>query len=234
MYSNKSECEYIYYDYKNCMNININNEDEYEEAIKNAYEYIPDDDKNSLVIKENNNTLFYILNPYTSKTFSSVQLSPTCIQTVKELNNLPSLLIFVANIKKENSISTQVEYSFFNSVPEFMNEELNISSCYDLYNTSSTKRRLQLNLDNLNLNNNTNYTINIDEIVLNVQINWTQSQLQIIEELYNKKGINIFNSSDDFYNDVCNMFTTPENISNVPANIDMYLQERRDIFYSRV
>ena len=231
MYSNKSECVYIYYDYKNCMNININNEDEYDEALKNAYEYIPDDDKNSLIIKENNNTLFYILNPYTSKTFSSVQLSPTCIQNIKELNNLPSLLIFVANIKKENSISTQVEYSFFNSVPEFMNEELNISSCYDLYNTTLTKRRLQLNLDSLNLYNNTNYTINVDEIVINVQVNWTQSQSQIIEELYNKKGINIFNSSDDFYNDVCNMFTTPENISNVPANVDMYLQERRDIFY---
>jgi len=230
MYSNKTECEYIYYDYKNCLNVNINNEDEYNKALKNAYEYTLDDDKNSLIINESN-TLFYILNPYTSKTFSSVQLSPVCIENVKEINNLPSLLIFVANIKREDYRSTQVEYSFYNPVPEFMNEELNISSCYDIDNTTLTKRRLQLNLDNINSNNYTNVTINIDEIIINVQVNWTEAQMQIIEELYNKRGINIFNSSDDFYNDVCNMFTTPENISNVPANIDMYLQERRDIFY---
>ena len=99
IYSNKTECNYMYYDYKNCMNVNINNEDEYNKALENAYEYIPDDNNNSLIINESNIT-FFILNPYTSKTFSSVQLSPICIQNVKEINNLPSLYIFVANIKK--------------------------------------------------------------------------------------------------------------------------------------
>ena len=61
MYSNKTECEYTYYDYKNCMNVNINNENEYNKAIKDAYEYIPDDDKNSLIINESTIFIFIYL-----------------------------------------------------------------------------------------------------------------------------------------------------------------------------
>ena len=237
MYSNRYDCEYIYYDYKNCFNIDINNEEDYYAKLNDAYEYIPDDNNGSLIIKEDNIT-FYILNPYTSKSFSSVQLSPICIEKVKEAFNLPSILIFIANLKKKDSKSTQVEYSFFNSVPEFMNQELNISSCNDvaLLNINNTydipleKRQLQFDLGN-NTNNFTiidnnfgNYILSIDDIIIYVQINWTEIQKKIIEELYNKREINIFNSSIDFYNDVCNMFTTPE-------NTDMYLQERRNTYY---
>ena len=212
MYSNKTECEYTYYDYKNCMNVNINNENEYNKAIKDAYEYIPDDDKNSLIINESNIT-FYILNPYTSKSFSSVQLSPICIQKVKEINNLPSLLIFLANIKRNDTISTQVEYSFFNPVPEFMNEELNISSCSELeslYNNTdnnyTSKRGLQSGIGN---NSNTDYEIGIDEIIINEQVDWTKTQTQIIDELQVKRDIDIFDSSSDFYNDIFYIFSTP-------------------------
>ena len=235
IYSNKTECNYMYYDYKNCMNVNINNEDEYNKALENAYEYIPDDNNNSLIINESNIT-FFILNPYTSKTFSSVQLSPICIQNIKEINNLPSLLIFIANIKRNDSRSTQVEYSFFNPVPEFMNEELNITPCrkpeflYNNteYNNTLIKRGLQLDLGN-NINNE--YTLSIDEIKVNVQVNFTENQKKIIDELYIKRGIYIFDSSDEFFNDVCYMFSTPKNLSEIKENFDMYVQERRDIFY---
>ena len=243
MYSNRSECQYMYYDYKNCLNVDINNEEEYNNALDGAYEYFPDDEMNSLIINESNIT-FYILNQYTSKSFSSVELSPICIEKMKEEYNLPSLLVFIANIKYENYQSTQVEYSFYNSIPEFMNEELNISSCYDpeflnINNTNNNisifKRQLQFDIDNyFNNLTNINYSIGVDEIIVNVQVNWTEYEMQIIEEIYSKKGINVFNSSIDFYNDVCNTFTTPENISFIPGNIDMYLQNRRDIIYITV
>ena len=239
MYSNRTECKYIYYDFKNCLNLDINNEEEYYSQLDNAYEYIPDDDKGTLIIKEDNTT-FYILNPYTFKSLSSVNLSPYCISQIEEENNLPSLLIFIASIKHKDSISTQVEYSFFNSVPEFMNEVLNMSYChnpdiFDIYNREENpliKRQLQNDLGNKDRDytitsyNSSDYTLEVDEIIINVQVNWTDFHMKIIKELYNERGINIFNSSSDFYNDVCNKFTTPE-------NTDMYLQERRDEYYIR-
>ena len=152
MYSNRSECQYMYYDYKNCLNVDINNKEEYNNALDGAYEYFPDDEMNSLIINESNIT-FYILNQYTSKSFSSVQLSPICIEKMKEKYNLPSLLVFIANIKYENCQSTQVEYSFYNSIPEFMNEELNISSCYDpeFLNINNTNHNISISKGNYNL-----------------------------------------------------------------------------------
>ena len=95
-----------------------------------------------------------------------------------------------------------MEYSFFNPVPEFMNEELNISSCSELeslYNNTdnnyTSKRGLQSGIGN---NSNTDYEIGIDEIIINVKVNWREIQTQIINGLYVKRDIDIFNSSDDF------------------------------------
>jgi hypothetical protein len=236
MYSNKSACKYSYYDYKNCMNVNINNENEYNNALKNAYEYIRDDANNSLIINETNIT-FYILNPYTYKSFSSVQPSPKCIQKVKEINNLPSLLIFVANIKRKDTISTQVEYSFYNPVPEFMNEELNMSCCSKVgnnteYNSTeynnTLKRRLQSDIGNIS---NPNYDIDIDEIIIYEQVDWSEQQSQINNEMIVKLDIDIFDSGGDFYNDICYSFSTPDNISNIPPNVDIYPEGRKTIFY---
>ena len=117
-----------------------------------------------------------------------------------------------------------MEYSFFNPVPEFMNEELNISSCSELeslYNNTdnnyTSKRGLQSGIGN---NSNTDYEIGIDEIIINEQVDWTKTQTQIIDELQVKRD-----------NDVCYIFSTPENIPNIPANVDMFPQERKLIFY---
>ena len=244
MYSNMSDCEYKYYDYKNCLNLNINNEEEYYAALKNAYEYIPVDNHTSLNITIDDNVRFYILNEYTKKKISSVQLSNSCIKKVKEENNLQSLLIFVANIKKPNIMSTQVEYSFYNPVPEYIYKELDISICYakekpneinmtDLAleegeeeeeeNEEEIRRRLQLKSEEKNVEEN-KYDINIDEVIINVQINWTDENLKTIKELYIDRDINIFNAKDDFYNDVCNRFTSPE-------KTDVYLQDRREKYF---
>ena len=162
--------------------------------------------------------------------FSQPQSNTKLPKEDKKENGLSSLIIFVANIKKEGIISTQVEYAFYNSIPEYMNQKLNLSSCY-----SNSQRRLQneengqgVNID-ININTNSkvddySININIDEIILNVQINFTEKQQKNIDELYNNKGINLFNSSDDFYNDDCNKYTTQE-------GTDMYLQDRKEQKY---
>ena len=242
MYSNRSECEFKYYNYKEYLEIDIKSEDEYNSLLDKAYEYQPDDTSNSLVIKTDNIT-FYILNNYTTNNFSSIRLSQKCIDIIKEENSLSSLLIFVANIKKENIISTQVEYSFYNSVPQFINQKLDLNSCYPTKSSIQLdERRLQdeeeeeenkdeekeekkdinINID-INIGNQT-YELDMDEIILNVEINWNEKQLKNIDELYNKRGINIFNSSDNFFLDVCNKFTTPE-------GTDMYLDDRKEKYY---
>ena len=241
MYSNMSECEYKYYDYKNCLNLDINNEEEYYAAIKNAYEYVPDDNSTSLNITIDDNVKFYILNDYTKKKISSVTLSNSCIKKVQEENNLQSLLIFVANIKKPNIRSTQVEYSFYNPVPEYMYKELDMSICYaqekqseinvtDLTeeeeeeeNEWERRRRLQLPSEEKKYEDN-KYDIEMDEVIVDVQIDWTEENMKIIQELYVDRDINIFDSQDEFYNDVCNKFTSPE-------KTDVYLQDRREKYF---
>ena len=243
MFSNMSECEYKYYDYKNCLNLNINNEEEYYAALKNAYEYVPDDNSSSLNITIDDNVKFYILNEYTKKKISSVHLSNSCIKMVEGENNLQSLLIFVANIKKPNIRSTQVEYGFYNPVPEYMYKELDMSICYNQEKQTEInvtdlpeeeeeeeeneweirRRRLQLPSEENN-NDDNKYDINMDEVIVNVQIDWTDENMKIIQELYIDRDINIFDAKDDFYNDVCNKFTSPE-------KTDVYLQDRREKYF---
>ena len=227
MYSNKSDCEYkANKDYNKCLEININNEDEYNYILNNSYEYKPEDGNHSLIIKKNSknsNITFYLLNNFTENFFSSVQLSKKCIEKVKEGYNLPYLLIFIANIKKENYITTQVEYSFYYPSPELIHQNLNVSSfCYKPENKSNNTNKRFLEVREEWTNNN-NYSVDVDEILVNVQIDFNSEQKNHIKELKNK-SINIFDSEDDFYNDVCFKYTTPN-------NTDIYLQDRREKYY---
>jgi len=225
MYSNRSDCDYIEgYDYKKCLDIDINNESDYYNILDKAYEYKPDDDNTSKIIKENNIT-FYLLNNYTekNKNFSSVQLSQKCIEKVKEAYNLSYLLIFIANIKIENKISRQVEYSFYYPTPEYIYQEINISSlCYKPKDkpNNSIKRTLEVAEQ---WKNNNNYSVDVDEILVNVQVDFNSEQMKKIIELRNK-NINIFDSSEDFYLDVCFNYTTPQ-------NTDIYLENRKEKYY---
>ena len=223
MYSNRSDCDYIEgYDYKECLGINLNNESDYYYVLNNAYEYKPDDDKDSLIIKENNIT-FYLLNNFTEKNFSSVQLSQKCIEKVKKGFNLPYLLIFIANIKQTNIISTQVEYSFYYSTPEYIYQELNISSyCYKSENNLNNTSKRSLEVEE-QWKNNGNYSVDVDKILVNVQIDFNSEQGERIKELRDN-NINIFNSSEDFYLDVCFKYKTPQ-------NTDIYLQNRKEKYY---
>ena len=229
MYSNMSDCAYIEdYDYKKCFEININNEDDYYAALNKSYEYKPDDDEKSLIINKNNsneNITFYLLNNFTEKNYnySSVQLSQKCIERVKKVYNLPYLLIFVANIKKKNIISTQVEYSFYYPTPEYIYKELNISSyCYKSENNLNNTSKRSLEVEE-KWKNHDNYSIDVDKILVNVQIDFNSEQMSNIIELRNK-SINIFNSSEDFYLDVCFNYTTPQ-------NTNIYLENRKKKYY---
>jgi hypothetical protein len=55
-------------------------------------------------------------------------------------------------------------------------------------------------------------------------IQWSDDELEIIEELYHQKHIFIFDSSNPFYLDVCYKFTTK-------YNSDIYLQDRKERYY---
>ena len=223
IYSDRAECQYKNFDYRNCFNLDINNREEYEAAINNAYEYIPNSNTSSFNKTEGAIT-FYILNEYNINKYSSVQLSKACMNKVKEVYNIDSLLIFVVNIKKSNIIATQVEYGFYNPNPEKMNEKLNMSICFDskLLANLGIKRQLQYNYNSIN--NIDDYDLDIDEIIINVQIDWPEKYKKSIDELYIKQGIDIFNSSNPFFNDVCYTFTTPE-------GTDLFLQDRKEKYF---
>ena len=224
MYSKKSDCEYIDTDeFNDCLGINLDNEEDYYKALDNAYEYNLEDNNRSLII-ETNKATFYLLNNYTEKN-STVHLSQACKEKVKEGYNLQNLLIFIATIKKPGYISTQVEYSFYNSTPEFINEKLNIS----LYCSKPKNKENNLNKRGLEVSeiwkNKGNYTTEIDKIIIYVEIDWRSQQMKNIKELKDK-NIFIFDSDDPFYNDVCFNYTTQE-------ETDIYLQDRRERYYIR-
>ena len=229
MYSKKSDCEYNKTEeYKNCLGVDITNEEQFYNAINNAYEYKEDDNNSSLNISiinptEKTKITFYLLNNYTEKN-SSVTLSKRCIDKIKEEKKVQNLLIFIATIKKEGYISTQVEYSFYNSTPENIDQILDVKNICSKPNNSDNnfnKRKLEVSQE---WKNNGNCTADIDEICVNVEIDWTSVYKDNIKNL-EEKGINIFDSDDPFYNDVCFKYTVEKN------KTDIYLQERRDYYF---
>ena len=100
------------------------------------------------------------------------------------------LIIITADIKRNDTISTQVEYQVFN--PNTL-EQLNLSFC----------ENAKINI----------YTpLNLDPETYNLA-----KQLK-------EQGYDIFNSSDDFYNDICSTF-------NSENGTDIILNDRRKDFY---
>ena len=128
MYSNQEDCKYddnFRDDYNEFLN--INNEITYNSVLYKAYEYKPYGDNNSLIIEEEDNITYYILNNYTDKNYSSVKISDGCLKKLNEIKSISSLLIFIASIKREGYSSVQVEYSFYNPNPESINQNIILS-----------------------------------------------------------------------------------------------------------
>ena len=207
--SNKNDCLDILNNPNNtyryisgCLNnYLLYNKYNYNNFINNAKEYVPN--ANNLTIykySENEKFYFHLYNDQMKyNNISSIYL---------EGNETIDLLIFKVDIKRKDTISTQVEYQFYNPIPQYIYQTIDIN-----------KYLLEKN-DLLKNNFTNNY---YEYIYLDLPISWPDDVLEKIKELY-KNNINPFDSKSDFYLDVCYKYTTPN-------NDDIYLQERKKVYY---
>ena len=202
--SNKVQCKNLVNNYKytianisECLNnFTLDNKLKYINFIENAKEYNPN---------SNNITIYKYIE--TEKKYFHIYNSHINYKNISTLyfddNIKMDFLIFKVDIKRDDTISTQVEYQFYNPKPENIYEKIDINDYL------SKKRRLQ--------NNNNNF------IYLDLPISLQQEKLAKIKEL-NSLGIDAFNSSSEFYVDICNQYTTPN-------KDDIYLEERKKEYY---
>ena len=207
--SNKNDCLDILNNPNNtyryisgCLNkYLLYNKYNYNNFINNAKEYVPN--ANNLTIykySENEKFYFHLYNDQMKyNNISSIYL---------EGNETIDLLKFKVDIKRKDTISTQVEYQFYNPIPQYIYQTIDIN-----------KYLLEKN-DLLQNNFTNNY---YEYIYLDLPISWPDDVLEKIKELY-KNNINPFDSKSDFYLDVCYKYTTPN-------NDDIYLQERKKVYY---
>ena len=199
-YSNKSNClfnenkiKYI----SDCLDIKDLNLQNYQNSLIDSKEYNYSDTEIKISNKYGNIT-FYLVNGQSNiPNYSDLSMDKECIKTLKNTYNISEnlkLLIFKADIIRNDTISTQVEYQFYNPIPNKINIKLDLNKCK-------------------------NYKVN-----LSVPIHWKNEQREIVEELYCKKKIYIFDTSIDFYNDICNQYKSKE-------GSDVYLEERKKYYY---
>ena len=113
-----------------------------------------------------------------------------------------NLLLIKADIKRNDTQSTQVEYQFFD--PNDLAIKIDLEK-----NIAPNKRRL---------NDENKAQINIE-----LPVDWTQEQKENINYLYTQ-NIDAFDSSSDFYTDNCNQFTSSK-------GNDVFLEERKKKYY---
>ena len=221
-YSNKAECEsnndYLYI--SQCLKNNkITNKANYYSFLNENYEYNPND-ANINIYKTIDNFTFHLVNSQTNKKYSDLVISEKCQQKlIEEYNinpNYKNLLIFKIDIKRNKT--RQVEYQLYNPEPQKIIQKLDLSLCLNNKNTKNTRRRLDGSVGQNGID------LEMNQVNISLPIDWSEQQLEYIDELYNKKGIFFFNSTNDFYNDVCNRFETSK-------STDMYLQDRREKIY---
>ena len=226
-YSNKTDCknlndfEYIAY----CLNNNkLSNSRNYYSLLDNNYEYNPND-PNVNIYKIIGDYKFHLVSTQTNKNFSHLVLSKKCTEKlIKKYNidpNYKNILIFKIDIKR--NITRQVEYQLFNPEPQIMYQQLNISECQNTKKDDKNQNNTRRVLDG-SAEQNKNDDLEMNEVNVSLPIDWNKQQLAAIDELYNNNGIFFFNETNDFYNDVCNTYETKN-------NSDIYLQDRREIFY---
>ena len=132
---------------------------------------------------EDGNIYFHLIK-YKSQKINNYKNIST-LELISDNNEtiIDDYLLFKFDIKRNDTISTQVEYQLYNS------------------NKISEK----INLNDLNKDNNNDLSV-----LLSLPISWKKGQLEKINEL-SKYNINAFDSSSPFYLDVCNKFTTAKN-----------------------
>lgn len=176
----------------------------------NVYDEIKDNVNLIINRKAEKNIIYHLTNFVTESPnyLSSIRLSDKIKNKILDIYNITTtrnLLVMKADIKRPNIQSTQVEYQFYN--PELINQKINFSLI--------SKRRLDNDDDDLT-----------PKISIDVPVEWTEDQKSKIDEL-SKKGIDAFNSSESFYLDGCNQYTTDE-------NKDLFLEDRKKDYYPDV
>ena len=221
-YSNKKDCTFSSnYDYTHiskCLkNPELKDINKYNNFLNNHYEYNPND-VNVNIIKEIDDYVFHLVNSQTNENITDLVISDKCIKKLINTYNIENenLLIFKVDIKI--NITKQIEYQLYNPDPKKIDEILNLSYClYDEYE-NETERRLDEQVEIYESD------LKMNETKVSIPMNWTEQQYEYIDELYNKKGIFLFNSTEEFYNNVCFSYETP-------SSTDIYLQDRREKYY---
>ena len=123
-----------------------------------------------------------------------------------------NLLIIKADLKRNDTQSTQVEYQFYN--PNNFAEKVNLK-----------KNLLNYYIRNLDNNDNTNDNSDNNNVKVNIDlpVNWTEKQLENINYL-SEQNINAFDTSGEFYTDNCYQFTSSK-------GGDVFLTERKKEYY---
>ena len=214
-YSNKSKCQrigkiYSYNYISKCIsNSNgITNDSEYIEFLNKYPQYNEEDDKISIFkrVQDGDKNILFHLESLKANTKND---------TISHLyfgdNAKYDLIAFKADIKRQDTISTQVEYQFYKSNDEFIYERVSKS---DLGRYKISKDNKGRRLDGNDIS---------DGIFLELPVDWKEGQLEKIKEL-DSKGINAFDSKSEFYLDVCYKYTTPD-------KKDIYLQDRKEKYF---
>ena len=208
IHSNQKECE-NYHSIAYCLNTT---EDEYKLSLQNSTEYKQYDTKIS-ILKKIDNMTFHAMTDQVENNFSEVAINEECENKLRKKYNINSkFLTFKVDIKREDTISTQVVYKFYNPKPSHMDEDLDIDICKN----GGDRRNLE--------GGDSKIVSEGDEVLLSLPVDWSPQQEEYIEELYVNNGIMIFDPNDDFYNDICNKYTTP-------LHQDIYLQDRKEKYY---
>ena len=220
MYSNREDCEYDYnFSDEYNENLGISTEREFNYSLNKAYEYKPYGDNNSLIIEEGNIT-FYLLNNYTENLYSTLKISDECKNKINDAYKIPSLLTFMANTKREGYSVVQVDYQFYNPIQEYIAEKISLA---DICKKDKGSNLRTLSTPEESTNNDNNNNIPKNEVIIHAKIYLDPEIKEKADEL-KSKDIDIFNSSSEFYTDVCFPYTTPE-------KSDLYLEDRKDYYY---
>ena len=238
-YSNREDCavdnDIMIQFIRNCLNKpEITGVKEYMNFLNSAKEYDPNAtdvtifkkvEKKDSKIKS---ILFNLVNGQSQENVSEVILPDHIISEIKNISNIPeelNLLLFKGDMIRNDTISTQVEYQFYNPIPSKIHQKI----IFEKNLTDTNLRRLDDDDDdNDDDDDDSGLGIHIKtddfEVKLNLPIQWSDDEFEIIEDLYKQKHIFIFDSSNPFYLDVCYKFTTS-------YNADIYLQDRKEKYY---
>ena len=212
-YSNTKECLFIERESKDCYNLAtlkdlfdkeyfpINTKD----SIDKVFELFNQEFKNKNInisndkIIEGENVIFqmtttqnqdYYLKNNLYTNISSLDLGECEKILQKEYNIDEPLIIIKADIKRNDTVSTQIEYEVFNP---YNLQKLNLSYC------SNTKIDIYP-------------SINLDK------------EIYDLAKHLKEQGYDLFDSYDDFYNDICSAY-------NSFNNTDVILNDRKNDFY---